>query len=406
MTSTIAAPIATLAAALVLGHGPASVPVPPDRFGIYYPEAPCPTAPVDRSFSQFQVNLAPEEEMLSGGLAAGKDGEAVLVRQGQPPVRLVSNASRADWLLSYPLLMDEVGIFGRGILRPDCTPQSGSFYVEAIYPPVLIRGPIDSRVDLMRRADLDGLQRAVRKYGNALDRGMRSPKVARKPEDGKLHQASSLAEELFEKEAAMAADPWRARLLGDDGILPESGTVDVLLSGSDGTVGVFGHIAVGVGGTVYNVYPKGSDRGVTGPVHIADYLFNAQRGHALRRPTWILRLEGVPREKAEEFETSVKEQISDLVEGRTPYHPTANNCTIVSLKSLDRLGFHVARARYFARRFPRPAFTKILSDLPHLVSSGKLQARRIELIYVPQVPVRPSVGGAPNRPLRDRSKVG
>lgn len=49
---------------------------------------------------------------------------------------------------------------------------------------------------------------------------------------------------------------------------------------------------------------------------------------------------------------------------------------------------------------------KILSDLPDLVAGGKLEARRVELIYVPQVPRRPAVGGAPNRPLRDRSKVG
>ena len=71
-----------------------------------------------------------------------------------------------------------------------------------------------------------------------------------------------------------------------------------------------------------------------------------------------------------------------------------------------QLGFEVARARYFTRRFPRPAFAHILADLPGLIASGRLPACRIELIYVPQVPTRETEGSAPNRPLRDRSRVG
>jgi hypothetical protein len=378
----------------------------PDRFAAYYSAPPCPINRVDRTYSQFQVNLLPEEGMLSGNLVAGESGEALLARDGQPPVRLVTNASRADWLLSYPLIMNDVGIWGRGILRSDCSTDAESFYVEAIFPPVLLQGPIDPRVDLVGRQGVVPLQKAVLSYRRELSRGMRNRKVAMKPEDGMLRAAGDLVEELFEPGAAMALEPWRVRLMGGDEGLLESSTVEILLSGSDGSVGVFGHIAAGGGGTVYNVYPKGSDRGAPGPIHVADYLFNAQRGHALRRPSWILRLEGLPEEVVSAFHRDISAQVSDLEEGRVAYHPTANNCTIVSLKALGHLGFQVAKARYFTRRFPRPAFTKILSDLPHLIASGKLKARRVEMIYVPQVPTRPAVGGAPNRPLRDRSKVG
>ena len=45
--------------------------------------------------------------------------------------------------------------------------------------------------------------------------------------------------------AAMALEPWRVRLTGGDEELPASSTVEILLSGSDGAVGVFGHIAAG-----------------------------------------------------------------------------------------------------------------------------------------------------------------
>jgi hypothetical protein len=387
-----------------LGAGPD--PGSPLRFASYYSGPPCPISQADRTFSQFQVNLSPEEGALSGDLVADENGEALLARDGQPPVRLVTNASRADWLLSYPLLMNEVGILGHGILRPDCSTDAESFYVEAIFPPVLLQGRIDPRVDLMERQGVEPLQGAVLRYRRELSRGMRSPKAAEDSQPGMLRAAGDLAEELFVPDASMALQPWRVRLMGGDEELPASDTVEILLSGSDGAVGVFGHIAAGGGGTVYNVYPKGSDRGAPGPVDLADYLFNAERGHALRRPTWILRLEGLPEEVVSAFHRDISALVNELDEGRVPYHPTANNCTIVSLKALGHLGFEVAKARYFTRRFPRPAFTKILSDLPGRIAVGRLGARRVELIYVPQVPTRPAVGGAPNRPLRDRSKTG
>jgi hypothetical protein len=194
--------------------------------------------------------------------------------------------------------------------------------------------------------------------------------------------------------------------MGPEHPLPERGTVDVLLSGGDGSVGVFGHISVAAGGIVYNIYPKGSERGAPDLVPLWDYLFNAQRGMALRRPTWILRLEGLPDSLVAGFDHEMRRQVDDIKENRVPYHPTQNNCTTASLKGLSGLGFEVARARYFTRRFPRPAFATILSDLPGLIASGRLPACRVELIYVPQVPTRETEGSAPNRPLRDRSRVG
>ena len=406
MISMLAIPIVVLAATLVPAPGTAGGVGAPDRFDAYYSGPPCPAGHVDRTFSEFQVNLAAEEVMLSGDLVAGRNGEAMLARDGRPPVRLVTNASRADWLLSYPLMMNQVGIWGRPILLQDCTTDAGSFYVDAVFPPLLIQGPMDPRVDLMGRPGVAPLQKAVRRYRLELSRGMHDEDVSEKPEDGMLRAAGNLVHELFEPDAAVALEPWRVRLFGADDELPESSAVEILLSGSDGAVGFFGHIAAGSGGIVYNVYPKGSDRGATGPIHIADYLFNAQRGHALRRPTWILRLEGLPEDVVSAFHKDIQAQVDDLESGRVAYHPTANNCTIVSLKALGHLGFQVAKARYFTRRFPRPAFTKILSDLPHLLASGRLKAGRVEMIYVPQVPIRPTVGGAPNRPLRDRSRVG
>jgi len=395
--------VATVASSIL---DAAPQPGSPDRFAAYYSGPPCPTSQADRTYSQFQVNLSAEQAMLSGDLVAGENREALLLREGLPPIRLVTNASRADWLLSYPLIMNQVGIWGHGILRPDCSTDADIFYVKAIYPPVLLQGRIDARVELMNRPGVEPLRRSVLHYRRELSRGMQSRKVAENPEDGMLRAAGNLAEELFEPGAAMELQPWRVRLMGGDEELPGSSTVEILVSGSDGSVGVFGHIAAAGGGMVYNVYPKGSDRGAPGPVHLADYLFNAERGHALRRPTWILRLEGLPEEMVAAFHQDISAQVEDLEEGRVPYHPTANNCTIVSLKALGHLGFQVAKARYFTRRFPRPAFTKILSDPPHLIASGRLKARRVEMIYVPQVPTRPAVGGAPNRPLRDRSKVG
>ncbi len=374
----------------------------PDSFGLYYSGPPCSLGLVDRTFSQFQVNLA-EQDMLEGFLVSTPDGEAVLERDGLQPVRLVTNASRADWLLSYPLIMGEIGVWGRTILGSDCKPEEGAFYIEAIFPPKLIQGRIDPRVDLTRRDDVDPLRQAVAAYRHELSLG--APDRDRAGGERSIRAASRLAKRLFELETAMAPEPWRVRLIGGDEEIPQENSVEILLSGSDGSVGVFGHIAAGGGGTVYNVYPNGSDRGASGPVTLADYLFNAQRGHVLRRPTWILRLEGLPAEVVRMFHDDISARVEDLAKGRVPYHPTANNCTIVSLNALSRLGFEVARTRYFTRRFPRPAFVKILSDLPELIADGRLEVGRVEIIYIPQVPIRPESGGAPNRPIRDRSRV-
>jgi hypothetical protein len=185
-----------------------------------------------------------------------------------------------------------------------------------------------------------------------------------------------------------------------------TGSVDVLLSGADGSTGLFGHISVGTGGVVYNIYPLGSDRGAPDLVPLWDYLFNAQRGMAIRRPTWLLRIEGVPAPLVADFDAEMRRQIDDIREGRTPYHPTKNNCTIASFSGLARLGFEVPAARYFTRRFPRPAFASILDHLPGLLASERLSACRVELIYIPQVPTRPAEGSAPNRPIRDRGRIG
>jgi len=376
---------------------------PPSAFGAYYSGPPCPEAKIDRTFGQFQVNLA-EEALLHGYLISSENGEAILERNGRPPIRLVTNSSRADWLLAYPLITEEIGVWGRTILGGDCEDDDDHFYVEAIFPPSLIQGRIDPRADLMNLRGEQDLRRSVEAYRHLLGHGL--PQSAKASHEEVSHSAAArLAKTLFDAEAATAPTPWRVRLFGNDEVLPASTTVEVLLSGSDGSVGVFGHIAAGGDGIVYNVYPNYSERGASGPVPLADYLFNAQRGHALRRPTWILRLEGLPPGVVETFHEDISADVLDLVEGRTPYHPTANNCTIVSLNALARLGFEVARARYFTRRFPRPAFVKILSDLPELIDSGRLDVKRVELIYVPQVPIRPNEGRAPNRPLRDRSKV-
>ncbi len=373
---------------------------PLQRFGLYYSGPPCTEARVDRTYSQFQVNLAPEPTLVRGRLRAGEDGAVFLSGGGDRGVKLLTNASRADWLLTYPLIESEVGVWGHPILNSDCSLDEGSLYVEALFPLVLLTGPIDRRLDLTRRPGEDRLVSAVMRFRRSLGASVGAANAGERGEGG-----PPLHEEIFSPEASHGVAPWRVRLLGSDEDLPADDSIELLLSGSDGSTGMFGHIAVGAGGRVYNVYPKGSDRGAPEPVPMWDYLFNAQRGQALRRPTWVLRLEGLPPEIVEGFRLELESRIADLQEGRSAYHPTANNCTIVSLNALSRLGFEVAAARYFTRRFPRPAFEHVLRRLPRLIESGRLQARRIELSFVPQVPVRPSEGGAPNRPLRDRSRV-
>jgi len=377
---------------------------PPSRFGLYYSGPPCPGMQVDRTFSQFQVNLGAGQELLTGRLGSGPDGLAVLVAAAGRRIELLSNASRADWLLSYPFIDDGVGVWGRPILGAGCETQEGSFYAEAVFPLGLLDGEIEAGLDLMRRPGVADLQSRVRAYRTVLTEASGEPE-AEPTIVSTFHAAERLEERLFEHEAARGLVPWRARLMGPEEPCPPSSTVDVLLSGADGSTGMFGHIAVGSAGRVYNIFPKGSDRGAPDVLPLGDYLFNAQRGMAMRRPTWILRLEGLPDEVVAAFDRIMLEQIENIQEGRAVYHPTANNCTVASLRALTHLGFEVSAAHYFTRRFPRPAFARVLERLPGLLSSGSLRVRRIELLFVPQVPVRPSEGGAPNRPLRDRSRL-
>lgn len=377
------------------------------RFGQYYSGPPCldGAGQVDRTWSQFQVNLGSAPVLTAGRLMATTAGGAVLVGSDDRNIELLTNASRADWLLQYPLLDGGVGVWGRPILGPGCIEAEGSLYVESLFPTALLESAIAPRLDLMGRADAAGLQDPVKRYRWALARhdAQHRAYATPAPTGG---AADHLEKAIFERDAARDRLPWRVRLMGPEDPLPEFGTVDVLLSGGDGSVGVFGHISVGTGGIVYNIYPKGSERGAPDLVPLGDYLFNAQRGMALRRPTWILRLEGLPDGIVSRFDAEMRRQVNDIKEGRIPYHPTQNNCTVASLKGLSGLGFEVAHARYFTRRFPRPAFAHILADLPGLIASGRLPACRIELIYVPQVPTRETEGSAPNRPLRDRSRVG
>jgi hypothetical protein len=377
----------------------------PDRFALYYSGPPCAGGPIDRTFSQFQVNMAGEPGLVAGRLRAAADGAAVLGTGGGRIVRLLSNASRGEWLLDYPFLGDGAGVWGRPVLGPDCAVAAGALYVEAIAPLALMQGAIDPALDLMRRDGADGLIEAVRLYRAALLDGEEQDEEIELPAVGRRGAVARLEQQLFSPDHARAGIPWRVRLLGPEEPPAGSESVEILLSGSDGSTGMFGHIAVGGAGVVYNVYPKGSDRGAPGPTPILDYLFNTQRGQALRRPTWVLRLEGLPREVAAAFHEAMRGQIDDIEEGRAPYHPTANNCTTVSMKALGEVGFAIAPARYFTRRFPRPAFVHILARLPRLVASGRLSVARVELSYVPQAPRRLFEGGAPNRPLRDRSRV-
>jgi hypothetical protein len=396
---------AVLALASFSAGGAARAADAPARFDQYYSGPPCAASSFDRTWSQFQVNLGSEPILTAGRLAATTAGGAILVGRDDRDIELLTNASRADWLLDYPLLDDGVAVWGRPILGPGCTEAEGSLYVESLFPTALLGDAILPRLDLMRRADAGALQDAVRRYRWALARHDATHRAFAEPAPA-AHAPSRLEKAIFERDAARDRLPWRVRLMGPEDPLPEFGTVDVLLSGGDGSVGVFGHISVGAAGIVYNIYPKGSERGAPDLVPLGDYLFNAQRGMALRRPTWILRIEGLPDRLVEGFDCEMRRQVEDIKAGRVPYHPTQNNCTVASLKGLSGLGFEVARARYFTRRFPRPAFAAILDDLPGLVASGRLPACRVELLYVPQVPTRETEGSAPNRPLRDRSRVG
>jgi len=377
----------------------------PARFGQYYSGPPCLASHVDRTFSQFQVNLASDAVLVPGHLMATTEGGVILVGADDRDIELLTNASRADWLLDYPLLDEGVAVWGRPIFGPGCIEAEGALYVESLFPTKLLEAAIAPRLDLMHRPDAAALQEAVRSYRWALSRHDAQHRASAEPARA-LGAAGRIEKALFERDAARDLMPWRVRLMGPEEPLPEFGTVDILLSGADGSVGLFGHISVASGGVVYNIYPKGSDRGAPDLVPLWDYLFNAQRGMAIRRPTWLLRIEGLPDAIVEKFDGDMRQQIADIQEERTPYHPTQNNCTIASLKALSGLGFEVSAARYFTRRFPRPAFAHILDRLPDLVAAGRLPACRVELIYIPQVPTRPNEGSAPNRPIRDRGRIG
>lgn len=367
------------------------------QFALYVSGAPCPEWEADRTFSQFQVNLGAETILLRGGLeGAGRGTEAALRAQDGRLVRLVTNASRADWLLTFPYVERGVAVLGRPVLRSDCSVDRGKLYVEALYPEILMKDPVDPSLDLRQLPGYSALRVAIDDYGEELrtrTRGIERGLIAR------------LEDELFADEIAESALPWRIVLAGPETPLSGSEAVDLVLSGSDGGAGLFGHVAVGIDGQVYNVYPKGSERGAPTAVELGDYLFSAERGQALRRPSWILRIEGLPRETVDEIREVTERQIEQIETGERPYHPTRNNCVTACLRSLEPVGIKVSKMRYFTRRFPRPVFSKVLNELPRLAKEAGPDGLRVELWFVPQVGVRPLTGGAPNRPLWDRTSV-
>jgi hypothetical protein len=297
---------------------------PPRRFSLYHSGPPCLTNHIDKTFAQFQVNLGPGRAMFRGRLRSGSEGEALLVDGAERAIRLHSNASMADWLLTYPHATEDVAVWGRQILRSDCSVVEGSLYVDALFPFELLGGPIGN-LDLMARTDQEELMQAASRYRSALRRGRRGGKEPEQESGGRWGAAGKLVEALFTDEAASAIEPWRVRLLGTEEVPPGTTTIDILLSGSDGSTGMFGHFAVGGSGQIYNVYPKGSPRGVPGPVPLWDFLFNAERGQALRRPTWLLRLGGLSEEVVTAFHREMDEETEAISAGRNYYHPTSNN---------------------------------------------------------------------------------
>jgi hypothetical protein len=368
----------------------------PDHVEPYYSGPPCPDYVADRTYSQFQVNLVSDLETATGTLVAGRDGQAFLRRDDGAQVRLVSNASRIDWLLSYPYIDTEVRVIGRSILAPDCTVRTDVIYAEAVYPSILLEETIAPELDLRMRSEHPALRLAVEELRKALEDG-------RAGRDGGA--VSRLENELFEDEVASAIEPWRVLLAGPEEPLPTASAVDLVLSGSNGGAGLFGHIAVGIEGGVYNVYPKGSDRGAPTEVPLGEYLFSAKRGQAVHRPSWVLRVEGLPERVVEDIREAIRQQVDRIDSGERPYHPTKNNCVTTCLASLEPVGIKVSKARYFTRRFPRPVFSKVLRALPRIVEKAGPEGIRIELWYVPQVGIRPLAGGAPNRPMWDGTRL-
>ncbi|MFQ5671338.1 MAG: hypothetical protein ACE5HD_12615 [Acidobacteriota bacterium] len=371
----------------------------PGHLDPYYSGPPCQENHVDRSFSQFQVNLRPDREFKQGTLRAGTHGEAILVLDWNQELHLVSNASRADQILSYPFIETRVGVWGRAILDSDCSRSPDRFYADSIFPMILFQETTDHRLDLFALPETAPLQRAVRHY-----RSLATNRNDALPGDPLTHgPTASLRQNLFSLKSAQGQTPWRVRLLGPETPPQEGASVDIVLSGSDGATGMFGHIVAGGAGIIYNVYPAGAERGFTGPAPLGDYLFNLVRGQALRRPNWLLRLQGIPEDRVASFHQQIQEEIRLVQNGTHPYHPTANNCTTLSVDALDHIGLGVAKIRYFTRRFPRPVFEHILARLPRLVANGRVA--RAELWFIPQVKAEGIRGRAPNRPIRDRARA-
>jgi len=379
---------------------------PPERIALYYSGARCSATHVDRTYSSFQVNLDEQHRLLTGRLAS-QEGEAVLLSREAGPVRLVSNASRADWLLAYPLTGSEVGVWGRSIHGEDCARREGIIYMESLYPSLLFEDRIDPRVDLATRIDAAELAEALAGYGWALSPKSRAefpPHMSPR----RRNAMDRLEKTLFSDEWSRMETPWRIRIYGPEGARDAASsarTVSLLLSGSDGSTGMFGHISVAIGHEVFNVYPRGSERGSPGIVPLWDYLFNAQRGQALRRPTWMLRLDGLPEELVASLEARMLAEVGDIEEGRSVYHPVKNNCTTLCVNALAALGLDPPSARYFTKRFPRPAFTRLLEQIKERVSSGRLEIGRAEMAFIPQVPEGPRLGTAPNRPFWDGARL-
>src|SRR6266446_5365506 len=79
----------------------------PDHFSLFLPGRICEKAPIRRTLSQVEVNLSSEPKLKLGLLTSGPSNEAILVESGNL-IRLLSNASNPDGLLSYAGLDGEV----------------------------------------------------------------------------------------------------------------------------------------------------------------------------------------------------------------------------------------------------------------------------------------------------------
>ena len=116
-------------------------------------------------------------------------------------IELLTNASRADWLLDYPLLEEGVGVWGRPILGPGCIEANGSLYVESLFPTALLENAISPRLDLMLRPDGAALQESVRRYRWALARRDEQHRARAEPAPS-AGAAGRLEKAIFERDAA------------------------------------------------------------------------------------------------------------------------------------------------------------------------------------------------------------